>query len=230
MPDHLRPNANASSSSLTPLDAEEHARLRTLNRTPKPYHHLSPELPYASDRFTVRDSKPTESFPKYDEDDQHHTPPYLKDSSPASESGTEADDEHFLKGLPAPKVKLHKGLRGQEESISRATTPLPSPRPYDKDGSDYLKKPHPPRQAAERKRPLEILRRNKNLVQRATEAAIVTSLGLMVRANDQVKPLMDDWGRGTTNISFLATIARLTRHRLHTPGTGVHSGAIMLPT
>lgn len=196
MPDHLSPKLNSSSSSLTPLDAEEHARLRTLNRTPKPYHHLSPELPYASDRFTLRDSKTT---PQYDEDDQHHTPPYLKDSSPASESGTEADDEHFLKGLPAPKVKSHKGLRGQEDAVSGATTPLPSPRPFDKDGADYLKA-RPPRQAPERRAPLEILRRNKNLVQRATEGGIVAALGLMVRANDQVKPLMGDWGRGTTNL------------------------------
>lgn len=199
MPDHNSLKSNNSSSSLTPLDPEEHARLRTLRRTPKPYHHLSPELPYASDRFALRDSKPAEPPPQDDEPAQSRTTPYLKDSSPASESGTEADDEHFLKGLPAPKVKSHKGLRGHEDAISGTNTPLPSPHPSNKDGPDLFKKPYSPRPVPERRLPLDILRRNKNLVQRATEAAIVASLGLMVRANNQVKPLMEDWGRGTTN-------------------------------
>ncbi|ERT02225.1 hypothetical protein HMPREF1624_00523 [Sporothrix schenckii ATCC 58251] len=49
---------------------------------------------------------------------------FFKDSSPASDSGTEADDEHFLKGLPAPRSKPHKGLRGMNEVLSGISTPL----------------------------------------------------------------------------------------------------------
>jgi hypothetical protein len=189
MPEHPQSN------SLAPLDADadadEHARLRSLNRTPKPYHHLSPDLPYGSDRFTVRDQT------QHDEHDTHHVNGYLKDSSPASESGTEADDEHFLKGLPAPKPKSHKGLRGREDALSGASTPLLSPAVFEKDAPDYyLKKAKPSKQAPERRRVLDILRRNKNIVQRTTEAAIVASLGLMVRANKQVKPLVDAWSKG----------------------------------
>lgn len=132
-----------------------------------------------------------------DQNEPHHVNGYLKDSSPASESGTEADDEHFLKGLPAPKTKSHKGLRGQEDALSGTSTPLLSPAVFEKDAPDYyLKKTKPARQAPERRRLLDILRRNKNIVQRTTEAAIVASLGLMVRANKQVKPLVDAWSRG----------------------------------
>ena len=47
-----------------------------------------------------------------------------RDSVPGSDSGTEADDEHFLKGLPAPRSKLHKGLRGMNEVLSGVSTPL----------------------------------------------------------------------------------------------------------
>lgn len=212
---------NPSSSSLIPPDAEEQARLRSLNRTPKPYHHLSPELPYASDRFSLHD-KSTEPAPprdhneNNDNDDEHHTNPYLKDSSPASESGTEADDEHFLKGLPAPKTKWHKGLRGQEDAVSGATTPLPSPPPYNnnKNDLDYISSSHRAKTKPERSRPLDILRRNKNIVQRATEAAIVASLGLMVRSNGQVRPLMDIWDRGMTNTSDQVIIASLTKAQI----------------
>lgn len=211
MPDHPQPNNTLSPN---PPDAQEHARLRSLNRTPKPYHHLSPELPYASDRFTVRD-RPDQTPPDSENNGHHQPNGFAKDSSPASESGTEADDEHFLKGLPAPKTKAHKGLRGFEDLLSRASTPLPSPPVCDKDGADYyLKKPQPPRQAPERKRLLDILRRNKNLVQRATEAAIVASLGCMVRFNEQVKPLMEDWGKGMTDLSALPRKAQANRAQI----------------
>lgn len=185
--------------ALIPPDPDEQDSLRALNRSPHPYHHQTKELPYASDRFEKRaDSirsrvrgnganKPSPERPVS----------FRKESSAGSESGTEADDEHFLKGLPAPKTKLHKGLRGRNEQLSGTSTPILSPAILEEEGSDYVKqKKAAPRIEPERKRVIDLLRHHRNLAQRATEAVIVATLGLMVRANRQVAPLLGIWDRG----------------------------------
>ena len=79
--------------------------LRLLSRSPHPYQHQ------ASDKFAIR---PT-AFP----------PEVSREHTPSSCSGTEADDEHVLKGLPAPRLRLHKGLRGKNEVVSGTSTPIP---------------------------------------------------------------------------------------------------------
>lgn len=135
-------------------------------------------------------------------------PSFSKDSSPASDSGTDADDEHFLKGLPAPRTRLHKGLRGGSEPLSGTSTPMLSPAILEEEG----------RNAADSRkekaryggggdggdgpavRPcwysLDIFRRRKVLVRRAFEAAIVASMWLMLWQNRQVRPLITAWSRG----------------------------------
>lgn len=191
-----------------PPDFQEQDDLRDLNRTPHPYHHQSPELPYASDRFLLRPdtARQQQQSPQNGQAQQSgirsRLAAYAKDSSPASESGTEADDEHFLKGLPAPKVKLHKGLRGQEdEHLSGTSTPLLSSAAWEQDAIvEHAEAPKPTlKRAAERRRVVETLRRNKNLAQRAVEGVIVTALGLMVRANPQVSVLLGEWERGSSH-------------------------------
>ncbi|OAA54286.1 cytidylyltransferase [Niveomyces insectorum RCEF 264] len=69
--------------------------LRPLARSPHPYHR--------NNNYLIASARTT--------------PPASTDS------GTEADDEHFLKGLPAPRAKPHKGLRGVDESLSGVSTP-----------------------------------------------------------------------------------------------------------
>ncbi|KAL9948887.1 hypothetical protein ACHAQF_002934 [Verticillium nonalfalfae] len=128
-PDRLKPE------SLAPRDdANDIDELRALNRTPHPYHHLSAELPHAAHRFAfpaTSGAGPT-SAPSPARSDDSSEPPspfpsFTKESTPLSDSGTEADDEHFLKGLPAPRIPSHKGLRGRNELISGTSSPLPSP-------------------------------------------------------------------------------------------------------
>ena len=195
---------NLAPDALVPPDPDEQDSLRTLNRSPHPYHHQTKELPYASDRFEnrpdtlrYRESVAGKPSPKRDAS-------FRKESSPGSESGTEADDEHFLKGLPAPKTKLHKGLRGRNEALSGSSTPLLSPAIREDEGSDYVGgEKAAPKQKPERKRITELLRSHRNLVQRVTEVAIVAALGLMVRAHRQVAPLLTIWERDYRLIALI---------------------------
>lgn len=174
---------------LSPTHVKEHDSLRNLSRSPKPYHHENSDLPYASDRFLVRNGDNGAARTRLYPDAAQR----VTDSSPASESGTEADDEHFLKGLPAPRSRLHKGLRGYDDPISGTSTPITSPTEGTQDGAAHGKRSTSPKRKAEGQGAIAALRQNKNFVQRATEAGIVVSLGLMVRANEQVKPLVSVW-------------------------------------
>ncbi|KAL1903124.1 dolichol kinase [Sporothrix stenoceras] len=119
--------------------------LRLLSRSPHPYHHRNTDLLHPADRLHAHITVVNDSVDAVDADTSHtrhngrpaplsspgsalslvsFASSFLKDSTPGSDSGTEADDEHFLKGLPAPRSKPHKGLRGMDEVLSGMSTPL----------------------------------------------------------------------------------------------------------
>ncbi|KAF6826461.1 phosphatidate cytidylyltransferase [Colletotrichum plurivorum] len=198
MPEHLDPNA------LFGHDTEDNDEIRTLSRSPHPYHHLNTELPHPAHRIVYRSSNPTSTPPKTSSADSSRTPSpfpsFTKDSSQGSDSGTEADDEHFLKGLPAPRVRLHKGLRGRNEVLSGTSTPLLSPdNQEDGDAVQQLK------QKEQRLRFWEDrnYRRTKELIRRVSEFIIVGSLFAVVRSNSNVTPVVSAWSR---DLRFLATL------------------------
>ncbi|KAF5026526.1 hypothetical protein F66182_1386 [Fusarium sp. NRRL 66182] len=193
MTEHLSPE------SLNALDPDEQASLRALSRSPHPYHHQNTDLPHLSDRFSLRNRQAQTAK---NGDDADHAPsstawpPMLKDSPQTSDSGSEADDEHYLKGLPAPRANLHKGLRGLNEPLSGSSTPLPSPAILDGNTIRTIDKPPMPIETPETKRLLEALKRRRRVVvRRATEAGIVLALGLMVASNTQVSQLLGIWGK-----------------------------------
>ncbi|KAI8285112.1 Dolichol kinase sec59 [Colletotrichum sp. SAR 10_98] len=200
MPEHLAPNA------LFGHDTEDKDELRTLSRSPHPYHHLNTELPHPAHRIVYRPSNPTSTPPKDSSAESSRTPSpfpsFTKDSSQGSDSGTEADDEHFLKGLPAPKVRLHKGLRGRNEIISGASTPLFSPENQEDD--DAAKRQT---QRAEKLRFWEDrnYRRTKELIRRVSEFIIVGSLFAVLRANPKVKPILSAWSQDLRFLAMLVT-------------------------
>ena len=125
--------------------------LRLLSRSPHPYARQNHELlePSASFSFPSRRGIPTSSA---DRAPVRSTTAYpslsSRENTPSSDSGTEADDEHFLKGLPAPRSKLHKGLRGLNEVISGTSTPLPSPAFPDDPDRTFSAPPPPGRKVA----------------------------------------------------------------------------------
>ncbi|KAF4449821.1 hypothetical protein F53441_7016 [Fusarium austroafricanum] len=201
MTEHLAPD------SLNALDPDEQANLRVRSRTPHPYFHQNADLPHLSDRFTLRNRQAQSA--KTSDDATHEPSPttwpsFLKDSPQTSDSGSEADDEHYLKGLPAPKANLHKGLRGLNEPLSGTSTPLPSPALPDGHTAHTVDKQPMPTETPETKRLLEALKRRRRVVvRRITEAGIVLALGLMVASNSQVQQLLKIWGKDILLLGLL---------------------------
>ncbi|KAK0720042.1 hypothetical protein B0H67DRAFT_483624 [Lasiosphaeris hirsuta] len=182
MPEHLQPPGPSTTSEVE--GDREHLRIRS--RTPKPYHRQNFELLEPSDRFIYSSDVDSAQASSYALDG----PSYTKDSTPASESGTEADDEHFLKGLPAPKARLHKGLRGKNESLSGSSTPLLSPAILEEEGrKKSLGLSHgmfdrDKRGAAEKSR------RRKELIRRAAEVLLLACQGGLLASNRDVQPFL----------------------------------------
>lgn len=192
------------------LDPDEQESLRVLNRSPHPYHHQSFEIP---DRFVLRTAAAQAESQDGAAPSSTSYPSFTKESSPASDSGTEADDEHFLKGLPAPKVLPRKGLRGRNEPLSGTVTPLLSPAIREEDYKPSLEVPGPPETIPTGRRVLDALRRKRIWVRRATEAAILGGLGQMVRSNKLVAPLFDAW-RGGMHVQHCFNVSLLTHRRI----------------
>ncbi|KAL1841342.1 hypothetical protein VTJ49DRAFT_7122 [Mycothermus thermophilus] len=172
---------------------EDHGPLRSFSRSPHPYHRLNSELLDPSDRISFR---PRPGSPR---DGDASFSPLTRDSSHPSDSGTEADDEHFLKGLPAPKSRLHKGLRGANEQLSGASTPVLSPAVLEEEG----------RKAAaggvghagqerEKRRALDRVRRRKELVRRAAEVVLLACQVGMVASNAEVQPFLLRYHKAAT--------------------------------
>ncbi|KAI0911213.1 hypothetical protein F4824DRAFT_465504 [Ustulina deusta] len=168
MPDHLGLSASACEDVLNHPDLD---RLRSQSRPPNPYHRQISELLEPSIRYAARRRSP-----------------------PPTDSGTEADDEHFLKGLPAPR-RLHKGLRGRSEASSGASTPyLATPAPLDhedrplsfgarKGTSAWIQTSSTIPDKWKRRRARETIRRFAELL-------IIGILGICVYANTQVRPIL----------------------------------------
>ncbi|KAI1810937.1 hypothetical protein GGS20DRAFT_565259 [Poronia punctata] len=149
--------------------------LRLLSRSPHPYTRRPSELLEPSGSYPLRRD-------------------LAKESSPPTDSGTEADDEHFLKGLPAPR-RPYKGLRGHTDVSSGTSTPLhASTTPADEDGrrvsfgakqdATWIQPSQPvATDRWKRKRGREILRRS-------TELFLLGSLSFSVCANTDVRVIL----------------------------------------
>lgn len=177
MPDHS--GLSPSLCQDAPNDTEPDS-LRPLSRSPHPYHLQVPELLEPSSCYPARRRSP-----------------------PPTDSGTEADDEHFLKGLPAPR-RWHKGLRGRNEASSGASTPYLVPHD-DEDRPSVL--------GAKRDRPSSIQisavvldkwrrKRTKETIRRLAELLILGGLGLFVQGNTRVRPVLQLFSPGKYEYIF----------------------------
>ncbi|KAK3325872.1 hypothetical protein B0H66DRAFT_549620 [Apodospora peruviana] len=183
MPEHLQP--------YIPEDGP--GELRILSRSPHPYHRQHSELLEPSDRLVYRINAIGSGSGSASD---LHSP---KCSSPNSDSGTEADDEHFLKGLPAPKGRLHKGLRGGNESLSGSSTPLLSPDVLEEEGRKTTHlgpikggffEQRDKRVVADR------VRRRRELIRRTAEVLLLVFQGGVLATNHDVQPFLRLHGRG----------------------------------
>ncbi len=207
MPDQLHP-PDVHAIDHAQEDAEG---LRLLSRSPHPYHHQSFELQHPSDSLSARAESIPAAAPKkpgvvvVEHPRAGQLLPAFrslsKESISTSDSGTEADDEHLLKGLPAPRVRLHKGLRGQSEALSGSSTPLLSPAVLEEEGRGSIPK-------TLRRDVFETSRRShadksrlrKELLRRSTELFILVSLAQIVCASSGVRPLVRLWRKGKTAV------------------------------
>jgi hypothetical protein len=213
MPENLKPAQPLSHAQSLRDDSA-----RRLSRSPHPYHRQKFEIPHASEKVSSN-APPTQSplrTAQNTDDEEHQTSSLLPVGyrEPAnSDSGTEADDEHFLKGLPAPKLRPHKGLRGAEGTWSSTPSPLLSPAILDDDIQKISAKSRraaisaalteeETRKAAERYRQ----KRRVEIVRRATEAAIVVFVGAILGLNREVRQLLRLWKRG--NFTFVSGFGR----------------------
>lgn len=203
MSEHLRPSAPAPAPASAPFhsptlhatdtkyegqDPEEDLTIGT--RTPKPYYHQSFELLEPSERLIHRAATVALSQTQPSSTSPHS-------SNQASDSGTEADDEHFLKGLPAPKTRLHKGLRGRNEPLSGTSTPLLSPNAIDEDGRDPDLNPRSGISVRLKRSEAETARRRKEVVRRGAEVLLLACQGWLVASNYDVQPFIRTHRKGT---------------------------------
>jgi hypothetical protein len=187
---------------------------RALSRSPHPYHRQRAEVPHATLR--PRATFPTSPSPlrsRQNTDDEFSgegQENYFKGlrstRSTESDSGTEADDEHFLKGLPAPKWRPHKGLRGEDGAFSGSPSPLVSPEILNEERgrvSEYLKKDatttsrtqEEARKAAEKFR----WRRRTEFGRRFIEVALLNLVGAITVSGRDVALEVKIWKKGACN-------------------------------
>ncbi|POS79419.1 cytidylyltransferase [Diaporthe helianthi] len=170
-------------------DLEDKENLRTLSRSPHPYlRHKWEILPEPPDSFISRASSIPVHAPGDAPDQLIPSPAFTKDSTPNTDSGTEADDEIFVKRLPAPRARLHKGLRGIPEPPSGVATPLLTPSLPDGDVGTSRSKERSTED--EKRHRTETARRRKEIFRRATEVLILSGLGRLVVTNPDVRPVV----------------------------------------
>ncbi|KAK3499300.1 uncharacterized protein B0T23DRAFT_14221 [Neurospora hispaniola] len=203
MSEHLRPPISAPSHSPTlhatdvkydQQDPEEDITIGT--RTPKPYYRQSFELLEPSERLLHRAATVALSQRQPSSTSAHN-------SNPASDSGTEADDEHFLKGLPAPKTRSHKGLRGKNEPLSGTSTPLLSPNAPDEDGRDPDLNSRSGFSIRLKRSEAERARRRKEVVRRGAEVLLLACQGVLVASNHDVQPFIQIYRKELSALGWL---------------------------
>lgn len=196
MDENLKPlGPNGATTGFSKMSKEDE-QLRLLSRSPHPYHRQNYELHQPSDRLLAQSTSIPIPIPTHLSDDAHDqlSPPFpsvAKDSTPATDSGTEADDETYLKRLPPFKVKLHKGLRGRNELLSGPGTPLLTPA-ADGNFNGFLLQGQGRAKDEYKRRKSDIRKRNSELGRRGAEVAILGSLTCIVLTVEPVGVLWKD--------------------------------------
>ncbi|KAM0174658.1 hypothetical protein ACHAPF_006026 [Botrytis cinerea] len=136
-----------------------------------------------------------------------------------SDSGTEADDEHFLKGLPAPRTKPHKGLRGVDGSMSSTPSPLLSPAILDDEirwkESGRIRSTMPTSKIVTKEEQRKLIekfkqRRRIEIVRRTTEACLLCFVGGIIYQSQGVKEILYLWKNALYPLRLLRHLSSRT--------------------
>lgn len=180
---HLKPPGERPHRAHTPDQSPNKQRV-SLERSPHPYYRRSDSIrQHAAGKPSPPTSQPTSR-------------------SESTESGTEADDEKgaILRGLPAPPIRSHKGLRGSTpRGLSPAASPLPTPSAAkDKAFFETAADQQAPNRAEERRKQEAYLKRKKaEVVRRITETVLLGTICILIwqsaGGSKQLKPWLAEF-------------------------------------
>lgn len=230
-------DAIANASREARLRTTDHASttasgsVRVASRSPHPYHRRSSVLEGGSSRIkpdlaarsreeplsaAAAGARKGKTSTRGEEDVQEvgrrdsETPAVVGRGSP-NESGTEADDESisYIKALPAPPLRLHKGLKTtMGTGLDGPETPLLTPSAIDEEGARFdfpITNAKNKRSAAEKAandeelreaRARFVKRRRAELGRRACEVLLLIVIGMLVLGNESVRSSIQPWHRG----------------------------------
>ncbi|CRG90147.1 hypothetical protein PISL3812_07189 [Talaromyces islandicus] len=206
------PSLSSQSALLDPLPSTPRSdRLRTLSRSPHPYHRIGSRLVDQLQTANLSLESSTRSS--------------RRTARTSSDSGTEADDEStgLLKGLPAPPVRSRKGLRNRG---SRDDDPAHDYRPGwslfvtsagGGSSSAATASTRKKRSSSEEStrisasaRQVVALRKRNEILRRMTETALLASVGGIVLLREDVRSFAYSWHREICiHISLVITLYAL---------------------
>lgn len=199
-------DAGGSDSARSSSQSAHTRTTSTLDRTPQPYHIRGDSLTKATGLST---------FAGRDIPNGHIASSFGRSES--SESGTEADDEKgpLLKGLPAPPLRLRKGLRGSSPAgLTPAASPLPTPpafveaREFEYFGaSQKLSKRIP--QAGKQTKDFEAYKRRKRreIIRRCTETSLLCGIAAIVGSSQRHSADLRNWSNELLAFLILPPLA-----------------------
>ncbi|EXJ96427.1 hypothetical protein A1O1_01553 [Capronia coronata CBS 617.96] len=189
-----------------PKDVHHQSRL-TLSRSPQPYHRGGEALPQAQGHAGSNKHNPDLA------NLNAYSLPVISRSE-SSESGTEADDEKgpLLKGLPAPPLRLRKGLRGNSPAgLTPAASPLPTPPAFVDAREFHFFEPRPraakkSAEAGTQASDFEAYKRRKRreILRRCTETILQCGIGTIVWSSAGGTTGLVDWMNELTVFLLLA--------------------------
>jgi hypothetical protein len=224
----MSPEPEPPDAQLDAPTSSEIESLELFRRSPHPYLRHKNEIRRPSpDRLMPLSStsrvrpSPASRTPS-DADGRKRRKTSSQSQSP-SESGTEADDEgySFVKALPPPPLRPHKGLRDTRGS-GQEGSPLLTPTQIDDEGrkfsDDYFTdKKRKPRKGeptftddeARAARQKYLKRRRMELIRRTTETALLAGIGFLAVSGCDCWAKLLGWHRGEIRDAHSST-TRLT--------------------
>lgn len=209
MPENLKSLGLGVTKAHLNDDINQEENLRLLSRSPHPYHRQKWELLEPSDRVVGR---AVSTLSPHNSDDVREqilpVPGFAKDSSAGTDSGTEADDENYVKRLPAPRARLHKGLRGRPEALSGSGTPVLTPTTAECDLDGFTLRNKGISKEDQKKRLANNAKRKKEVIRRGAEVLILSALGRLVFSNPTVRSFVAACRNGELACNILPTHVR----------------------
>ncbi|KAI9783993.1 MAG: hypothetical protein M1839_002938 [Geoglossum umbratile] len=222
----------ANSRSDIHSDLPQGPALRQLSRSPHPYRRRKVEPRWlgqpdsGGNHIDVAILTPSPYPSDQGSEDEatrgHHDQALRRDYRSLSDSGTEADDESytFLKGLPAPPVRLRKGLRDAgEEGVERSLTPPHLGAGGSKELTEYREGSGAGQlgwASAEAKKEAEKTQRvrRSELIRRVVEFGLVACIGVLLLCGENFRRALRNWHRAELLCHFAVVLSVLLLYPL----------------